>query len=96
MSHLKLLGDRILIKVVEESQTTSGGILLPDSAREKSQKAEVVSVGLGRILPNGERESIDIEEGDTILFNNHSGLEIKLEGVDYKILLVRDVLGVVG
>lgn len=96
-SELKIrpLGDKIVIKVLEETQTTSGGIILPDSAREKPQKGEVVAVGTGRILDNGNKEPMDVKVGEIVLFAKYGGSDIKFEGTEYKILSIRDILGVI-
>lgn len=96
-SELKIrpLGDKLVIKVLEEAQTTTGGIILPDSAKEKPQKGEVVAVGTGRTLDNGSKEAMEVKVGDTVLFAKYGGSEIKFEGTEYKILSIRDVLGVI-
>ena len=77
---LKPLGDRLIIKVVEEEETTASGILLPDTAKEKPQKGKVVAVGKGRIDDNGKRIALDVEEGDEVLYSKYGGTEIKVEG----------------
>lgn len=96
-SELKIrpLGDKILIKVLEETQTTLGGIILPDSAREKPQKGEVIAVGAGKTLDNGTKEPMDVKVGETVLFAKYGGSDIKFEGTEYKILSIRDILGVI-
>jgi len=96
-SELKIrpLGDKILIKVLEETQTTLGGIILPDSAREKPQKGEVIAVGTGRTLDNGNKEPMDVKVGETVLFAKYGGSDIKFEGTEYKILSIRDILGII-
>lgn len=96
-SELKIrpLGDKIVIKVLEETQTTTGGIILPDSAREKPQKGEVVAVGGGRTLDNGNKEPMDVKVGEIVLFAKYGGSDIKFEGTEYKILSIRDILGII-
>jgi len=96
-SELKIrpLGDKILIKVLEETQTTLGGIILPDSAREKPQKGEVIAVGTGRTLDNGNKEPMDVKVGETVLFAKYGGSDIKFEETEYKILSIRDILGII-
>lgn len=96
-SELKIrpLGDKIVIKVLEETQTTTGGIILPDSAREKPQKGEVIAVGGGKTLDNGSKEPMDVKVGEVVLFAKYGGSDIKFEGTEYKILSIRDVLGVI-
>ncbi len=92
---IKPLGDRIVIKVIEDSEQTSGGIFIPDSAKEKPQKGEVIAVGLGKINEKGEREPMDVKVGDTVLYAKYAGTEIKMDGVEYKILSVKDALAVI-
>ena len=89
---LKPLGDRLIIKVVEEEETTASGILLPDTAKEKPQKGKVVAVGKGRIDDNGKRIALDVEEGDEVLYSKYGGTEIKLEGEELLVLRESDVL----
>lgn len=92
---IKPLGDRIVIKVVEETEQTSGGIFIPDSAKEKPQRGEVVAVGLGKMNEKGEREPMDVKVGDTILYSKYSGTDVKVDGVEYKILSIKDALAIV-
>lgn len=92
---IKPLGDRIVIKVVEDTEQTSGGIFIPDSAKEKPQKGEVVAVGLGKMNEKGEREPMDVKVGDVVLYAKYSGTDIKMDGVEYKILSVKDALAVI-
>ena len=77
---LKPLGDRIVIKVIEDTEQTSGGIFIPESAKEKPQKGEVVAVGAGKINDKGEREPMDVKVGDTILYAKYAGTDIKMDG----------------
>ena len=92
---IKPLGDRIVIKVIEDTEQTSGGIFIPDSAKEKPQKGEVVAVGLGKMNDKGEREPMDVKVGDKILYAKYSGTDVKVDGYEYKILSVKDVLAVI-
>lgn len=92
---IKPLGDKIVIKVIEDGEQTSGGIFIPDSAKEKPQKGEVVAVGPGKTLDSGEREPIDVKVGDIILYAKYAGTDIKIENVNYKILSIKDALAVV-
>lgn len=92
---LKPLGDRIVIKVIEDTEQTSGGIFIPDSAKEKPQKGEVVAVGQGKMNEKGEREPLDVKVGDTVLYAKYAGTDIKMDGVEYKILSVKDALAVI-
>lgn len=92
---IKPLGDRIVIKVIEDSEQTTGGIFIPDSAKEKPQKGEVVAVGPGKTLDSGDREPLDVKVGETILYAKYSGTDVKMDGVNYKILSVKDALAIV-
>ena len=92
---LKPLADRIVIKVIEDTEQTSGGIFIPDSAKEKPQKGEVVAVGLGKLNDKGEREPMDVKVGDVVLYAKYAGNDIKLDGVEYKILSVKDALAII-
>ena len=88
------LADRILIKRIEKEETTSGGIIIPDSAKEKPQEGEVIAIGNGKVLDNGEVVKMNVKEGDRILFGKYSGTEIKLDGVEHLILREDEVLGI--
>ena len=92
---IKPLGDRIVIKVVEDTEQTSGGIFIPDSAKEKPQKGEVIAVGLGKMNEKGEREPLDVKVGDTVLYAKYSGTDVKMDGVEYKILSIKDALAII-
>ena len=92
---LKPLGDRIVIKVIEDTEQTSGGIFIPDSAKEKPQKGEVVAVGQGIMNDKGEREPMDVKTGDMVLYAKYAGTDIKMDGVEYKILSVKDALAII-
>jgi chaperonin GroES len=88
------LHDRILVKRIEEKETQRGGIIIPDTAKEKPQEGLVVAVGNGKILDNGTKLSLDVKEGDHILFGKYSGSDIKIEGEEYLILREDEVLGI--
>ena len=92
---LKPLGDRIVIKVIEDTEQTSGGIFIPDSAKEKPQKGEVVAVGQGKLNDKGEREPMDVKTGDIVLYAKYAGTDIKMDGTEYKILSVKAALAVI-
>ena len=92
---LKPLGDRVVVKPKGREEQTRGGIILPDTAGEKPQQGEVLSVGPGRLLDNGSRVELDIKVGDTVLFAKYSGTEFKHEDADLLILNERDVLAVI-
>ena len=88
------LHDRVLIKRIEEQETVKGGIIIPDTAKEKSQEGEVISVGTGKTLENGSIVPLEVKEGDRILFGKYSGTEIKLQDQDYLILREDEILGI--
>lgn len=88
------LHDRILVRRVEEEGTTRGGIIIPDSAKDKPQEGEVVSAGKGKISEEGKVRPLDVKEGDRILFGKYSGTEIKLDGEDFIIMREEEVLGI--
>jgi chaperonin GroES len=89
------LYDRIVVKRIEEQEQVQGGIIIPDSAKEKPQEGEVVAVGNGKRLENGKLVALDLKPGDKILFGKYSGSEIKLNGDEYLIMREDEVLGVV-
>ena len=92
---IKPLQDRILVKRIEEEEKTKGGIIIPDSAKEKPQEGIVVAVGDGKVLDNGQRVAPVLKPGDKILFGKYSGTEIKIDGEEHLILREDDVLGIV-
>ncbi len=90
---LKPLGDRLIVKAVEEEETTASGIVLPDTAKEKPQKGKVLAVGDGaRNETTGERVALDVAEGDTVLYSKYGGTEVKVDGEDLLVLRESDVL----
>jgi chaperonin GroES len=91
----KPLGGRSLVKLVEREETTASGIVLPDTAKEKPQTAQVVSVGEGKVDKDGQRVPLEVSEGDIVVFAKYSGTEITLDGDDYMILDADDILGIV-
>jgi len=88
------LGDRVLIKRVDEEEKTKGGIIIPDTAKEKPQEGKVISVGPGARDENGKLQPLDVKKGDRILFGKWSGSEVKIDGEDLLIMKQADVLGV--
>ncbi|MDM7324123.1 MAG: co-chaperone GroES [Thermus sp.] len=92
---IKPLGDRVVVKRIEEEPKTKGGIVLPDTAKEKPQKGKVIAVGSGRILDNGQKVPLEVKEGDTVVFAKYGGTEIEIDGEEYVILSERDLLAVV-
>jgi chaperonin GroES len=93
--HIRPLHDRILIRRIEKEETARGGIIIPDSAKEKPQQGEVIAIGAGKILENGHRVPVDVQPGDRILFGKYAGSEIKSDGQEYLILTESEVLGVI-
>jgi chaperonin GroES len=92
---LKPLGDKVVVEVIDEPQTTASGIVLPDSAKEKSQRGKVVAVGIGKLLDNGERAAPEVAVGDTVVFAKYGGSEIDLGGKEMMILSERDIHAIV-
>lgn len=95
MKKFKPLNDRILAKRIKEEEMTKGGIIIPDSAKEKPIEGEVIAVGNGKLLDDGKRQAIDLKAGDRILFGKYSGTEVKVEGEEFLILREDDILAVV-
>jgi chaperonin GroES len=93
---LKPLGDRLIVRAIDEEETTASGLVLPDTAKEKPQKGEVLAAGDGKINEDtGKRTPLDVAAGDTVLYSKYGGTEIKYGGEEYLILSARDVLAVV-
>jgi chaperonin GroES len=92
MAKIRPLEDRVVIQQIEAEEKTSGGIVLPDTAKEKPQRGKVISVGPGKMLDSGERTAIGVVEGDEVLFGKYSGTEIKVDGEEIKILRESDIL----
>ena len=92
---IKPLGDRILVKPLEIEEKTTGGIVVPDTAKEKPQKGEVVAIGRGRLTDEGEIEPLEVKKGDKVLFGKYSGTEINHAGVDYVIMREEDILAII-
>ena len=89
---LKPLGDRVVIRVLEQEEKTASGIFLPDTAKEKPSQGEVVAVGPGKVQDNGSRVALDVKVGDKIIFSKYAGTEVKYEGTEYLIVSERDIL----
>ena len=96
MAKVRPLHDRLLVKRIEEKETVKGGIIIPDSAKEKPQEGEVIAVGNGKILDNGTKVPLDVKAGDKILFGKYSGTDIKIDNEEYLILREDEVLAVIG
>jgi len=95
MAKFTPLHDRILVRRVEESETTRGGIIIPDTAKDKPQEGEVISVGKGKVNEDGKVFPLAVKEGDRILFGKYAGTEIKLDGEDFLIMKEEEVLGII-
>ena len=91
---IRPLHDRILVKRVEEEEVHRGGIIIPDTAKEKPQEGKVIAVGSGKLLENGQRVAVDVKAGDRVLFGKYSGSEVKIEDEEYLILKEEDILGI--
>lgn len=93
---LKPLGDRVLVEPVEEQEVKKGGIIIPDTAKEKPTEAKVVSLGTGRKDDNGKAVAFEVKKGDRVLISKYGGTEVKLDGKEYKILNSDDILAIIG
>ncbi|MBA4393738.1 MAG: co-chaperone GroES [Desulfobacca sp.] len=92
---IRPLHDRVIVQRIEEEKTTKGGIIIPDTAKEKPQEGKVIAVGSGKILENGTKTTLDVKVGDKILFGKYSGTEIKVEGEEFLMMREDDILGVI-
>ena len=96
MTKVRPLHDRLLVRRIEETETAKGGIIIPDTAKEKPQKGEVLAVGNGKILDNGTKIALDVQVGNKILFGKYTGTDIKIDGEEVLILREDEVLAIVG
>jgi chaperonin GroES len=92
---IRPLHDRVIVQRLEEEEKTKGGIIIPDTAKEKPQEGKVIAVGTGKILENGTKLALDVKVGDKILFGKYSGTEIKIEGEEFLMMREDDILGVI-
>jgi chaperonin GroES len=92
---IRPLQDRVIVKRIEEDDKTAGGIIIPDSAKEKPMEGEVVAVGNGKVLENGTKVPLDVKDGDRILFGKYAGTEVKIDGVEHLIMREDDILGII-
>lgn len=92
---IKPLGDRVVIRVLEQEEKTVSGIFLPDTAKEKPSQGEVIAVGTGKLQDNGTRTPLEVSVGDKIIFSKYAGTEVKYDGVDYLIVSERDILATI-
>ena len=93
--NIRPLHDRVIVKRVEEEKTAQGGIIIPDSATEKPVEGEIIAVGNGKLLDNGELRKLDLKKGDKVLFGKYSGTEVKVSGDDFLVLREDDIMGVI-
>ena len=93
---LKPLGDRVLVEAVEEKETKKGGIIIPDSAKEKPTESIIIALGTGKTDDDGKKVPFEVKKGDRVLVSKYGGTEIKLDGKEYKILNTDDILAVIG
>ncbi|RHB46658.1 co-chaperone GroES [Exiguobacterium sp. AM39-5BH] len=94
--YVKTTSDRVIIEVVEKEEKTIGGIVLPDTAKEKPQQGRVLAVGTGRVTDQGERIALDVKENDLVIYSKYAGTEVKHEGKEYLIVRESDILAIVG
>jgi len=94
MRVLKPLADRVVIKVIEEEEKTPGGIVLPDTAKEKPTLGEVIAIGTGRTLDNGQKVAPEVKKGDKVVFSRYGGTEVKIDGEEYLIMRESDILAI--
>ena len=92
---IRPLHDRVIIRRKEEERTSAGGIVIPDSATEKPVRGEIVAVGIGKILDNGEVRALDVKVGDQVLFGKYAGTEVKIDGDDFLVMREEDIIGVI-
>jgi len=92
---IRPLQDRIMVKRIQEEEKTKGGIIIPDTAKEKPMEGEVIAVGTGKILENGKKQPLEVKKGDRVLFGKYTGTEIKIDGIEHLIMREDDVLGVI-
>ncbi len=92
---IRPLQDRIIVRRVDEEETTKGGIIIPDTAKEKPQEGKVIAVGKGKLNEDGKLQPLDVKKGDKVLFSKYAGTEINIKGVEHLIIREDDVLGVV-
>ncbi|MBI4768813.1 MAG: co-chaperone GroES [Deltaproteobacteria bacterium] len=92
---IRPLHDRVIVQRIEEEEKTKGGIIIPDTAKEKPQEGKVIAVGPGKILENGTKLTLDVKVGDKILFGKYSGSEIKIDGEEFLMMREEDILGVI-
>ena len=95
MKKIRPLHDRVIVQRTEEEQKSKGGIIIPDTAKEKPQEGKIIAVGKGKMLDDGKLVPLDVKVGDKVLFNKYAGSDIKIEGEEYMIMREEDILGVI-
>ncbi|MBW1894658.1 MAG: co-chaperone GroES [Deltaproteobacteria bacterium] len=93
---IKPLHDRVIVKRIEDEETTKGGIIIPDSAKEKPAEGKIVAVGNGKVLEDGSRQPLEVKKGDKVLFGKYAGTEIKIDGEEHLIMREDDIIAIVG
>jgi chaperonin GroES len=93
--NIRPLADRVIVQRVEAESVTTGGIVLPDSAKEKPQRGKVISVGKGKVLDDGGRSKMQVKKGDAVLFTSYAGTEVKIKGQDYLIMNESDIMAII-
>lgn len=96
MAGIKPLGDRVLVKRLEAEEITEGGIVIPDTAREKPKKGKIIEVGEGKLLESGQRAEFQVKKGDRVIFSSFAGTEVKVDGEEYLLMPEEDILAVEG
>ena len=94
--NMKPLGDRVLVQPIEETETKKGGIIIPDTAKEKPQEGKVIALGTGKFDDNGKKVDFTVKKGDKVLISKYGGTEIKIDGESYQIMREDDILGIIG
>jgi chaperonin GroES len=94
-TNVRPLHDRVIVRRLDEEEKSAGGIIIPDTAKEKPIQGEVIAVGKGKILDNGDVRSLDVKKGDRVIFSKYAGTEIKLDGHEYLMMREDDILGVI-
>ena len=95
MAKIRPVGDRVVVKPAQKEEVTRSGIVIPDTAKEKPQEGEVIAVGSGKLMDNGDRTTLEVKEGDRVLFAKYGGTEFKLDGEDLLVLRESDILAII-
>jgi chaperonin GroES len=95
MAHIKPLGDRVLVQPLEEKETKKGGIIIPDTAKEKPQEGKIIALGTGKVDENGKKVAFEVKKGDRVLIPKYGGTEVKIEDETYLLIKEEDILGII-